>query len=99
VYLTGVHVVIALADVGHAMPLEEQLTAAGLAAQWEARLAEGPRAQTAIAATVVLVDADHLGSRLPDVVAAWRALPAVPGVVALGSSAVAREMAPRAPWS
>lgn len=87
-------VLIALADVGPGVQLEEQLTASGLSATWDASQVDGPR--TATAATVVLVDADHLGARLPAIAAAWREHPSVPGVVAIGSSARAREHAPAA---
>jgi len=87
-------VLIALADIGPAMPLEEQLVAAGLKAHWDRAQADGPRGPAA--PTVVLLDADHLGRRLPEVAEAWRAHPAVPGVVALGASAIARDEAPRA---
>ncbi len=87
-------VLIALADVGPAMPLEELLLAAGLQARWDRALADGPRGADAY--TVVLIDADYLGARLAEVADAWRAHPAVPGVVAIGMSATAREHAPRA---
>jgi hypothetical protein len=90
-------ILIALADVGPAMPLEELLVGAGFAAQWSAALAEGPRAGDVVPpATVVLLDADRLGARLPDVATAWRSHPAVPGLVALGNSSSAVEHAPRA---
>ena len=87
-------VLIALADIGPAMPLEEQLIAAGVAAKWDAQQADGPRGPTD--AMVVLVDADHLGARLAEVTERWRAQPSVPGVVAIGVSAIARDQAPRA---
>ncbi|MEO8705262.1 MAG: hypothetical protein ABI867_34790, partial [Kofleriaceae bacterium] len=87
-------VLLALGDVGMAMPLEEQLTGAGMQARWDASQADGPR--NAPAATVVLVDADRLGHRLVAVTAAWRAHPAMPGVLAIGMSADARELAPKA---
>ena len=87
-------VLIALADVGLAMPLEEQLASAGLQARWDASQAQGPRGHDA--PEVVLIDADLLGAKLPDVAEAWREHPAVPGVVAIGSSKAARAHAPRA---
>lgn len=87
-------VLIALADIGPAMPLEEQLIAAGVDAKWDAAQVDGPRG--AVNATVVLLDADHLGKRLPEVAERWREQPSVPGVVAIGVSAVAREQAPLA---
>ena len=85
---------IALADVGPGLQLEEVLTQAGAQAKWDATQVDGP--QGTAAPTVVLADADHLGTRLASVADAWRAHPAVPGVVAIGSSARAREQAPHA---
>ena len=87
-------VLIAMADIGAAMPLEEQLNAAGVVAKWDAQQVDGPRGATT--AMVVLIDADHLGDRLAPVTEQWRAQLSVPGVVAIGSSAVARAQAPRA---
>jgi hypothetical protein len=86
-------VLIALADVGLSVQLEDQLVRAGLAASWDAAQVAAPGAG---AADVVVVDADHLGERLADLVAAWRGRPAVPGVIAIGSSRTARDQAPRA---
>lgn len=85
-------VLIALADVGPAVQLEEQLVAAGHDAKWERDQVGGPRG-TAMP-QVVLLDADHLGKQLATVAEAWRAHASVPGVIAIGSSAVAREQAP-----
>ncbi len=87
-------VLIALADVGPGVQLEELLVKAGAKAHWDAAQADGPRG--GITTTVVLVDADHLGKRLAEVAALWRELPSVPGVVAIGSSPTAREQAPHA---
>ncbi len=85
---------IALADVGPGVQLEELLNNAGAKAHWDVLQSDGPRGGTT--AAVVLVDADHLGLRLASVTSQWRDLPSVPGVVAIGSSAVAREQAPHA---
>ncbi len=87
-------VLIALADVGPGVQLEELLNNAGAQARWDVLQADGPRGGTT--AAVVLVDADHLKTRLTEVTAQWRELPSVPGVVAIGSSAIAREQAPQA---
>jgi hypothetical protein len=87
-----VPVLIALADVGPAVQLEEQLVHAGVQATWDKAQVTGP--QGAIAPDVVLVDADHLGKRLAQVAEAWRDHPSVPGVIAIGSGAIAREQAP-----
>jgi len=88
-----VHVLIALADVALGVQLEEQLARAGLTAKWDATQVDAPRGGTP---TVVLVDADHLGARLPAIAEAWRDHPAVPGLVAIGMTAAAREHAPHA---
>ena len=87
-------VLIALADVGPSVQLEEQLVRAGLTASWDQTQVDGPKGGAM--PTVVLVDADHLGKRLAQVVEAWRDHPSVPGVIAIGSSAVARDQAPGA---
>lgn len=85
-------VLVALADVGPGVQLEEQLGQAGLEARWEVLQASGPRNPGHYA--VVIVDADFLGDRLTQVTEQWRDQPAVPGVVAIGSSAAARAQAP-----
>lgn len=85
-------VLIALADVGPAVQLEEQLVKAGVKAKWDASQVDGPRGGNS--AAVVLVDADHLGAKLAAVSEQWRDQPSVPGVVAIGSSTIAREQAP-----
>jgi hypothetical protein len=87
-------VLIALADVGLGVRLEEQLARAGLAATWDAAQVSGPHGGAT--ADAVIIDADHLGPRLDEVAAAWRARPTVPGVLAIGSSPVARQRAPEA---
>lgn len=85
---------IALADVGPGVQLEEQLNQAGFGARWDAAQVDGPRGGGL--QQVVLVDADHLGDRLTTVADQWRDAPSVPGVIALGTSPAARENAPRA---
>jgi hypothetical protein len=89
-----VHVLVAVADVGAGVQLEEALHQAGFDARWDAAQADGPRG--ASKQEVVVVDADHLGARLCEVADAWRDHGSVPGVVALGASEVAREQAPLA---
>ncbi|HEY5925867.1 MAG TPA: hypothetical protein VIV11_29470 [Kofleriaceae bacterium] len=86
------NVLIAVADVGAAVQLEEALNQAGFAARWDQAQADGPRG--ASQQEVVVLDADHLGKRLCSVTDAWREHASVPGVVALGTSAIAREQAP-----
>lgn len=88
------HVLIAVADVGSGVQLEEALNRAGFEARWDGSQADGP--QGASSQEVVLVDADHLGKRLCAVADAWRDHASVPGVVALGTSPTAREQAPQA---
>jgi hypothetical protein len=85
---------IALADVGPGVQLEEGLTQAGIDARWDAARADGPTG--AATAGVVVLDADHLGARLGAVADAWRDQPTLPGVIAIGASKQARELAPRA---
>ena len=86
-------VLIALADVGLSVQLEDQLVRAGMTASWDAAQVDAPGAA---APDVVLVDADRLGGRLADVVDAWRTCRAVPGVVAIGAARSARDHAARA---
>lgn len=85
---------IALADVGPGVQLEEQLNKAGAKATWAQNQADGPIG--AFTCEVVILDGDHLGGRLAAVAEKWRDHPSVPGVVAIGSSAAARDQAPRA---
>lgn len=87
-------VLIALADVGLGVQLEEQLARAGLAATWDVAQIAGPTAE--LDADVVIVDADHLGAGLSGAVAAWRELRSFPGVLAVGNSRTARDQAPDA---
>lgn len=92
-------ILIALATVGAGLQLEDSLRRAGARAHWNAASADGPSAQTsphARDAGIVIVDADHLGERLAAVVAAWRTLPTLPGVIAIGDSEAARAQAPAA---
>ena len=88
------HVLIAVADVGAGVQLEEALNRAGFEARWDGSQADGPQGASTL--EVVLVDADHLGNRLCAVTDAWRDHASVPGVVALGTSPIARAQAPRA---
>ncbi|MGE0551666.1 MAG: hypothetical protein AB7O24_32425 [Kofleriaceae bacterium] len=87
-------VLIALANVGLGVQLEEQLNRAGVKSRWDAEQVDGPRGTDA--PMVVLTDADHLGPRLAEVLDRWRDQPSVPGVVAVGNSPAAREHAPGA---
>ncbi len=87
-------VLIAVADVGAGVQLEEALGRAGFEARWDGGQADGPRGSSSQA--VVVIDADHVGDKLCAVTDAWRDHVSVPGVVAIGTSAVAREQAPLA---
>lgn len=87
-------VVIAVANVGSGVQLEEALNGASFQAKWDSGLANGPVGTSPY--DVVVLDADQLGARLPAIAASWRDQPNVPGVVAVGSSASAREFAPGA---
>lgn len=86
-------VLIALADVGSGVQLEEILNRAGFEAGWDGAQADGPRGGVP---ELVVLDADHLGKRLTEVVNAWRDHLSVPGLVAIGTSPAARELAPAA---
>ncbi|MEO8550411.1 MAG: hypothetical protein ABI678_10570 [Kofleriaceae bacterium] len=87
-------VLIAAADVGSGVQLEEALNRAGFEAHWDQAQMDGPRgAQTC---EVVVIDADHLKERLAEVANAWRDHLSVPGVIAIGNSPEARTHAPAA---
>ncbi|HUJ58795.1 MAG TPA: hypothetical protein VLX92_09890 [Kofleriaceae bacterium] len=88
-------VLVAVAEIGQGVQLEEALNRAGFEARWDAAQAAGP-AGGSFAPEVVILDADHLGKRLAAVAEAWRTHAAVPGVIAIGASAAAREHAPAA---
>ncbi len=88
------HVLIAVADVGSGVQLEEALNRAGLSATWDASQIDGPVGPQSC--EVVVLDADQLGSRLAAVANAWRDHLSVPGVVAIGNSSDARTYAPSA---
>jgi len=89
-----VHVLVAVADVGTGVQLEEALNQSGFEARWDGALADGPKGAINPHPEVVVLDADHIGDRLKSVAEKWRDYPSVPGVIAVGQSAVAREHAP-----
>ena len=96
-------VLIAVADVGSGVQLEEALNRAGFEASWDGAQADGPRSTgpgqgpaPSFVGELVVRDADHLGKRLASTADAWREQPSVPGIVAVGTSQAAREQAPRA---
>ncbi|MEZ4365934.1 MAG: hypothetical protein R2939_06560 [Kofleriaceae bacterium] len=65
-------VLIALADVGTAIQVEENLTKLGVPVRWDGAVARGPTAGNPAGEDVVLVSAAELGGRLADVASAWR---------------------------
>jgi hypothetical protein len=87
-----VRVLIAVADVASGVQLEESLTRAGFEAKWDGSVVDEPGGTPEL----VVLDADHLGRRLARVAEAWRDHLSVPGLVAIGTSPVAREQAPQA---
>lgn len=87
-------VLIAVPDLGSGVQLEEGLTQAGFEAKWDGAQADGPTGTGD--PEVVVIDADHVGKKLVQVADAWRTHPAVPGVVAIGASQAARDLAPTA---
>jgi hypothetical protein len=74
--------------------LEEALNQAGLSAKWDGAHANGPVGN--VTAEVVVLDADHLGKKLVKAADAWRDTPSLPGLVAMGVSQHARDLAPQA---
>lgn len=86
------HVLVAVADVGAGVQLEEALNHQGFVASWDGAQVDGPKGTSN--PEVVVLDADHLAGRLTEVAERWRDHPSVPGVIAVGRSAAAREQAP-----
>jgi hypothetical protein len=93
-------VLLALADIGLGIQLQEALEGRGVPVRWDPGAALGPAAAHLEAAgdleDVVIVDADGLGDRLPEVVAAWRTLDPPPALLALGASEAAARTAAQA---
>ena len=89
-------VVLALVDVGLAIPIQEGLERQGYDVHWSAAGAAGPPADLGPTPDVVVVDADGEAATVAAAVAAWRALDPPPGVVALGLTAAATATAARA---
>lgn len=82
-------VVLALADVGLGIPLQEALERRGFAVRWLPDAAAGPPASLADPPDVVALDADGEEEALLAAVEAWRALDPPPGIVGLGLTATA----------
>jgi hypothetical protein len=84
-------VLLAVAEVGTAIQLEETLGKVGLVTRWDAAQAGGPAGDPGVIDVVVL-DADRADARLAAIAEAWRDHPSSPGVVAIGAPS-AREHA------
>jgi len=86
-------VLLALADLGLGIQLQEALEARGVAVRWDPAAADGPGAAHEDAAgaleDVVVLDADSLGDGLAAIADAWRRLDPPPALVALGSTTAA----------
>ncbi|MCB9559190.1 MAG: tetratricopeptide repeat protein [Kofleriaceae bacterium] len=85
-------VLLALADLALGVQLQETLEAHRVQVRWDPTAADGPPpglAGSGQVEDVVVVDADGLGSRLGDVLDAWRGLDPAPGVIALGGTQAA----------
>jgi hypothetical protein len=89
-------VLLALADLGLGVQLQEALEARGVAVRWDPAAAEGPTASYLAGGDledVVVVDADSLGERVTATAEAWRRIDPAPAVIALGSTAAAARAA------
>lgn len=80
-------VVLALADVGLAIPIQEGLERLGRDVRWLAEAASGPPPGLTPGPDVVLVDGDGDAAKVAAAVAAWRRLDPPPGILALGLTA------------
>lgn len=80
-------VVLALADVGLGIPLQEALERLGHDVRWTPAAAAGPPADLDGAPDVVALDADEDRDAVLAAVAAWRTLDPPPGLVGLGQTA------------
>jgi hypothetical protein len=79
-------VLIAVAEVGTAIQLEETLRTVGLTTRWDQAQAAGPQGDVG-ELDVVILDADRAGDRLAEIAEAWRDHASSPGVVAIGAPA------------
>ncbi|MBP9208063.1 MAG: tetratricopeptide repeat protein [Kofleriaceae bacterium] len=87
-----IEVLIAIADPGAAIQLEEALTRAGLSSRWDAASATGPKGDlTAI--DVVVLEVEEHGPALAALVDTWRDHPTAPGLIAIGAAGRDREHA------
>jgi hypothetical protein len=89
-------VLLALADIGLGVQLQEALEARSVPVRWDPTAADGPTAAhlaTRDLEDVVVVDADTLGDRLTTIAEAWRRVDPAPAVMALGSTAAAQHAA------
>ena len=90
-------VLLALADLGLGIQLQEALEARGVTVRWDPNAASGPTTEHQRRADdleeVVVLDADTLGDELAAIADAWRRLDPPPALVALGSTATAASAA------
>jgi len=84
-----VKVLLAFADVGLGVQLQEALEAHGLAVRWDGHANRAPKPTD----DVILLDADELGPRTGEIANAWRAIDPAPGLVAIGARPSASEHA------
>ncbi|MBK9070870.1 MAG: hypothetical protein IPL79_07720 [Myxococcales bacterium] len=77
-------VLLAFADVGLSLQLQESLEALEIEAIWDATAAAGPVVRSHGDYDVVLIDIDTLGPRLEATLSSWRTIDPTPGLVACG---------------
>jgi hypothetical protein len=75
-----VKVLLAFADVGLGVQLQEALEAHRLTVRWDGKAATAPQA----ADDVVILDADEHGANLSAIADTWRAIDPAPGLIAIG---------------
>lgn len=90
-------VLLALADIGLGVQLQEALEGRGVPVRWDPHAAEGPtpalQRDASTLEDVVVLDADGLGDRLANVAEAWRRLDPPPALVAIGTTGAAQAAA------
>ncbi|MBE7453040.1 MAG: J domain-containing protein [Kofleriaceae bacterium] len=78
-------ILLAFADVGLGIPLQEALEGLGRDTRWDP--AATPARVDADPPDVVVLDADGVAGKLVELAAAWRALDPAPGLLAIGMTA------------
>jgi len=87
-----IRVVLAFADVGLGIQLQEGLEAQRLTVRWDGAAALSPGGSD----DAVILDADELGDRLAEAAEAWRERDPAPGIIVIGARPAAAEAAARA---